>query len=102
MLLIIKIANFMINYTNNIKILDTTLQDGEQTPSISLTAREKLNIAKCLLTEVKVDLIEAGSAIVSEGEKKNITKICRWVEREGLLDKIEVLGFVDKTGRLTG
>ena len=81
---------------NNIKILDTTLRDGEQTPGMSLTAREKLNIAKCLLTEVKVDIIEAGSALVSEGEKKNITEICRWAEREGFLDKIEVLGFVDK------
>ena len=50
---------------NTIKILDTTLRDGEQTPGMSLTAKEKLNIAKCLLTEVKVDIIEAASALVS-------------------------------------
>ena len=79
-----------------IKILDTTLRDGEQTPGMSLTIKEKLNIAKCLLTEVKVDVIEVASALVSEGERKTVSEICSWAESENLLDGIEVLGFVDK------
>lgn len=80
----------------NIKILDTTLRDGEQTPGMSLTSKEKLNIAKNLLTEVKVDIIEVASALVSEGEKKTVSDICKWADNAGMIDKIEVLGFVDK------
>ena len=79
-----------------IKILDTTLRDGEQTPGMSLTSREKLNIAKYLLTEVKVDIIEVASALVSGGEKKTVSEICRWAKSAGMLNKIEILGFVDK------
>ena len=48
----------------NIKVLDTTLRDGEQTPGVSLTPKEKLRIAT-KLDEIKVDYIEAGSAITS-------------------------------------
>ena len=81
---------------NFIKILDTTLRDGEQTPGVSLTRKEKLTIAKSLLTEVKVDIIEVASAHVSEGEGKIVTEICSWAKDEGIIDKIEVLGFVDK------
>ena len=51
-----------------IKVLDTTLRDGEQTPGVSLTSMEKLRIAS-KLDEIGVDFIEAGSAITSEGER---------------------------------
>ena len=51
-----------------ITIMDTTLRDGEQTSGVSFTAREKLNIAKLLLEDLKVDRIEVASARVSEGE----------------------------------
>lgn len=57
-----------------IKILDTTLRDGEQTPGVSLTPNEKLRIAM-KLDELGVDMIEAGSAITSEGEKESIKNI---------------------------
>lgn len=60
----------------NIKILDTTLRDGEQTPGVSLTSLEKLRIAS-KLDEIGVDYIEAGSAITSEGERESIKEITK-------------------------
>ncbi|WP_298501268.1 (R)-citramalate synthase [uncultured Methanobrevibacter sp.] len=60
----------------NIKVLDTTLRDGEQTPGVSLTSNEKLRIAT-KLDEIGVDFIEAGSAITSEGERHSIKEIAK-------------------------
>ena len=60
----------------NIKVLDTTLRDGEQTPGVSLTPQEKLRIAD-KLDEIGVDFIEAGSAITSEGERDSIKGITK-------------------------
>ena len=57
-----------------IQVLDTTLRDGEQTPGISLTASEKLRIAT-KLDEIGVNIIEAGSAITSSGEREAIKEI---------------------------
>jgi len=57
-----------------IKVLDTTLRDGEQTPGVSLTPSEKLRIAS-KLDEIGLDYIEVGSAITSEGERKAIKEI---------------------------
>ena len=75
--------------------MDTTLRDGEQTSGVSFSSSEKLTIAQLLLTEVKVDRIEIASARVSEGEFKAVKKITEWAKANGLLDKIEVLTFVD-------
>ena len=58
----------------NIKILDTTLRDGEQTPGVSLTPKEKFRIAT-KLDEIGVNYIEAGSAITSQGERDSIKEI---------------------------
>jgi D-citramalate synthase len=58
----------------NIKVLDTTLRDGEQTPGVSLTPMEKLRIAT-KLDEIGIDYIEAGSAITSAGERLSIKEI---------------------------
>lgn len=60
----------------NIKVLDTTLRDGEQTPGVSLTPLEKLRIAT-KLDEIGIDFIEAGSAITSEGERESIKQITK-------------------------
>jgi len=57
-----------------IKILDTTLRDGEQTPGVALSPEEKQEIARDL-DGLKVDIIEAGSAITSAGEREGIKKI---------------------------
>jgi D-citramalate synthase len=58
----------------DVRIFDTTLRDGEQTPGVSLTPDEKLRIA-IKLDELGVNVIEAGSAITSEGEREGIKKV---------------------------
>lgn len=78
-----------------IELMDTTLRDGEQTTGVSYTETEKLNIAKTLLDEVKVDRIEIASARVSEGEFKGVQTITHWAEKMGYHHRVEVLGFVD-------
>jgi (R)-citramalate synthase len=79
-----------------IEILDTTLRDGEQTPGVSYTPAEKQNLAKILLTKVKVDRVEVGSARVSEGEKAGAAGIVEWAAKKGMEGRIEILGFTDK------
>lgn len=79
-----------------VEIMDTTLRDGEQTSGVSFVAHEKLQIAKRLLHDVGVDRIEVASARVSEGEHNAITLICQWAQQEKVLEKVEILGFVDK------
>lgn len=78
-----------------IEIMDTTLRDGEQTSGVSFLPSEKLQIAKLLLEELKVDRIEVASARVSKGELEGVQKITQWAGERGYLDKVEVLGFVD-------
>lgn len=78
-----------------IKIMDTTLRDGEQTSGVNFTYGEKLSMAKLLLDELKVDYLEVASARVSEGELEAVKKIAAWADQRKCLDKVEVLGFVD-------
>jgi len=79
----------------HIELLDTTLRDGEQTQGVSFSPDEKVNIAKALLHKLNVDRIEIASAKVSAGEKSAVTTINEWAAERDLLDRIEVLGFVD-------
>ena len=50
-----------------VKIFDTTLRDGEQSPGCSMNLSEKIEVAK-QLELMKVDVIEAGFAISSPGD----------------------------------
>jgi D-citramalate synthase len=59
-----------------IRVFDTTLRDGEQTPGVSLIPENKLRIAQ-RLDELGVDVIEAGFAAVSEGEFESVKLIAR-------------------------
>ncbi len=78
-----------------IEILDCTLRDGEQTSGVSFLPHEKLMIARMLLRDINVDRIEVASARVSENEKDAVKMICRYANQAGMLERVEVLGFVD-------
>ncbi len=60
-------------------IFDTTLRDGEQSPGASLNIKEKLELAR-QLAKLKVDVIEAGFPISSEGDFEAVNRIARTVE----------------------
>jgi 2-isopropylmalate synthase len=62
-----------------IKIFDTTLRDGEQSPGAAMKVAEKLQIAK-QLARLGVDIIEAGFAISSPGDFEAIKTIGGEVE----------------------
>ncbi len=57
-----------------IRIFDTTLRDGEQSPGASMNVDEKVQVAR-QLARLGVDVIEAGFAISSEGDFESIKRI---------------------------
>jgi 2-isopropylmalate synthase len=63
---------------DRVKIFDTTLRDGEQSPGISLNRQEKLEIAH-QLARLGVDIIEAGFPIASPGDFEAVQAIAREV-----------------------
>jgi 2-isopropylmalate synthase len=63
---------------NRVRIFDTTLRDGEQSPGISLNTQEKLEIAH-QLGRLGVDIIEAGFPIASPGDFEAVQAIAREV-----------------------
>ena len=75
-----------LNNTESVKIFDTTLRDGEQTPGVTVTPDQKIRIA-IRLDELGVDAIEAGFPIVSHGEMQAIKAIVK----QGL--KAEIFGL---------
>src|SRR4051794_9315171 len=64
---------------DHVRIFDTTLRDGEQSPGISLNVHEKLEIAT-QLARLGVDIIEAGFPITSPGDFEAVQTIARSVE----------------------
>lgn len=59
---------------NRIIIFDTTLRDGEQCPGASMNLQEKLAVAR-QLARLKVDVIEAGFPVISDGDFTAVKKI---------------------------
>jgi len=73
-----------------IRIFDTTLRDGEQTPGVTVSPDQKVEIAM-KLDELGVDTIEAGFPVVSPGEVEAIKRIIK----QGL--KAEICGLARTT-----
>ena len=64
---------------NYIKIFDTTLRDGEQSPGASMTLEEKIQIAE-IFDEMGIDIIEAGFPIASNGDFESVKEVSRIVK----------------------
>jgi len=62
-----------------IKIFDTTLRDGEQSPGASMNLKEKIQVARAL-EELGVDVIEAGFPITSPDDFEAVKKIAREIK----------------------
>ena len=62
-----------------VRIFDTTLRDGEQSPGVSLNVQEKLEVAR-QLARLNVDIIEAGFAIASPGDAEAVKIIAQEVK----------------------
>ena len=60
-------------------IFDTTLRDGEQSPGASMTKEEKLRVAKAL-ERMRVDVIEAGFPIASQGDFEAVRAIAEAIQ----------------------
>jgi len=65
--------------SRRIRIFDTTLRDGEQTPGVNLSSDEKLEIAH-QLARLGVDVIEAGFPITSRGDFEAVRRIAERVK----------------------
>jgi 2-isopropylmalate synthase len=63
----------------SIKIFDTTLRDGEQSPGCSMNLKEKLEVAR-QLDRLNVDIIEAGFAISSPGDFESVKAVAQTVK----------------------
>ena len=68
-----------VDAVKTIRIFDTTLRDGEQTPGVSLQTAEKVEIAQAL-ARLKVDVIEAGFPVASPGDFEAVQAISRLVK----------------------
>src|SRR6059058_2033587 len=69
----------MTDGSDHVRIFDTTLRDGEQSPGISLNRQEKLEIAH-QLARLGVDVIEAGFPITSPGDFEAVQAIAREIQ----------------------
>src|SRR5438128_3167544 len=69
----------MTDGSDHVRIFDTTLRDGEQSPGVSLNTAEKLEIAH-QLARLGVDVIEAGFPIASPGDFEAVEAVARQVE----------------------
>ena len=61
---------------DNVHIFDTTLRDGEQSPGFSMTAAEKIRLAR-QLESLGVDIIESGFPISSAGDLEGVRAVAR-------------------------
>jgi 2-isopropylmalate synthase len=75
---------------DTVRIFDTTLRDGEQSPGATLTLPEKVEIAR-LLEQMGVDIIEAGFPVSSDGDFESVKTIA------GELTRTTVCGLARST-----
>jgi 2-isopropylmalate synthase len=81
---------------NRIIIFDTTLRDGEQSPGFSMNLGEKIRMAETL-TELGVDVLEAGFAIASPGDFESVKTISETI---GQRDNTPVIASLARAGQM--
>ncbi len=81
---------------DRIIIFDTTLRDGEQSPGFSMNLNEKIRMAEAL-TELGVDVLEAGFAIASPGDFESVKAIS---ESIGQRDDTPVIASLARAGNM--
>lgn len=69
--------------TNFVRIFDTTLRDGEQSPGCSMNLKEKLEMAN-QLDKLGVDIMEAGFAIASPGDFASVKSIAKSIKNSSV------------------
>ena len=80
---------------DRIIIFDTTLRDGEQSPGFSMNLNEKIRMAEAL-TELGIDVMEAGFPIASPGDFESVKAIAETV---GQRDDTPVICGLARSGR---
>jgi 2-isopropylmalate synthase len=70
---------FMMSSKRMIRIFDTTLRDGEQSPGCSMNIQEKLEVAR-RLEKLGVDIMEAGFPVSSPGDLESVKEIAKLVK----------------------
>ncbi|GEM18935.1 2-isopropylmalate synthase [Nitrosococcus oceani] len=79
-------------------VFDTTLRDGEQSPGASMTREEKVRIAKAL-ERMRVDVIEAGFPVASQGDFEAVQAVARSVRESTVCGLARALGAdIDRAG----
>jgi 2-isopropylmalate synthase len=78
---------------DRVRIFDTTLRDGEQSPGAAMTLQEKLEVAT-ILDEMGVDIIEAGFPIASNGDFEAVREIANRT-RNAVVCGLARAGFKD-------
>jgi 2-isopropylmalate synthase len=81
---------------DRIIIFDTTLRDGEQSPGFSMNLKEKIRMAEAL-TELGIDVMEAGFAIASPGDFESVKAIADSV---GQRDDTPVIASLARAGQM--
>ena len=81
---------------DRIIFFDTTLRDGEQSPGFSMNLAEKIRMAEAL-TELGVDVLEAGLAIASPGDFESVKTISETI---GQRDNTPVIASLARAGQM--
>ena len=63
----------------HVRIFDTTMRDGEQSPGASMSKEEKIRIAR-QLERMRVDVIEAGFPAASDGDFESVQAVARVIK----------------------
>src|SRR4051812_30330147 len=80
-------------------VFDTTLRDGEQSPGATMTHAQKLEVAE-LLDVMRVDVIEAGFPLASQGDFRAVHEIAKQTKNAIVCGFARASqGDIDRTGK---